>query len=115
MRSADSMNSKNRRTVVVMLIAAVVVYALLTVIAVLLFSTYSTTRDLRRSSDRSECAREINADIQERFDTGISRLLDAAVRRDNSKMQAELKILIGLPNAQDVIQQRCPAGLTGGG
>ena len=115
MRSADSMTSKNRRTIIVMFVAAVVVYALLTVIAVLLFSTYSTTHDLQRSSDRSECAREINANIQEKFDKGISRLLNGAASRDEKKMQAELKILIGLPNAQDVIMRTCPAGLTGGG
>lgn len=109
------MSDNRRRTIIITAIAAVVVYALLTAIAALLISTYSTTHTLKRSSDRSECAREVNANIQEQFDHGITALLNAAVTRDVKQMNAAVVALRHIPNAQDVIMRTCPAGLTGGG
>ncbi len=62
---------------------------------------------INRNSIRNECARQVNADLDEQFRKNLSTFLDFLIHRDVPNIEVVVKRMREAPNAADEIRKRC--------
>ena len=93
--------------------------ALLAIVLAGILSTKDATdkvRDITVQIDqngvRNECARQVSADLDERFRKNLSTFLDFLIHRDEPNIEAVVRKMRDQPNAAAEIVRRCGPVLT---
>lgn len=104
-----------KSSVILVALVLVSVAGLLAVVVAGVQGTNTTATKLDRSSTRNECARQVNADLDEAFRHNLTELLfDAFILRDAAGVERVLKRMNAAPNAADEINKHCPAPIAKG-
>ena len=95
----------------------IVLFSVVAIIAIALagvLSTHQAVNKLDHAAARNECARQVSADLDERFHHDEVQLFNHAFSGNRAAVNVDLRRMQAAPNVADEINRHCPASIAKG-